>query len=396
MALITGGLGFLGAHVARLLVQQGCQVFALACRDSDLGRLRDALHLVTGDVLDGEQMADVVQGARPELCLHLAWYAEPGVYLSSPLNVQYIGASLHLATLLAGLLPISYAPHKVYAASYPPGVPATDITNHINAGRILVNYVGHGNTDQWGLWSGGSIYNLTNLPSLTNAHKLSVVTVGNCLNGYFAGPYVSVGEGFLGLANAGAVAAWAPADLGYTSGHSELLAAFYQAIFRDDQYAVGAAAVAAELAAYGRNSALGELVQSYILFGDPAMKLGIPTNYPYLVGVTPANGAPRVPPSQPIHVQFSKRMDPASVMLTVQGAPGATFTPVWNADNTAVDYSHPSLQSGQVTVTISGQDRLGNALGPGLTPTTWSFKVTQTLYLPVLRRRGAMLNRRRQ
>jgi nucleoside-diphosphate-sugar epimerase len=103
--LLTGATGFLGAHVARLLVQQGCQVFALARRGSDLGRLQDvhdALHLVTGDVLDGEQMAEVVQQARPELCLHLAWYAEPGVYLSSPLNVRYIGASLHLATLLAG------------------------------------------------------------------------------------------------------------------------------------------------------------------------------------------------------------------------------------------------------------------------------------------------------
>ena len=102
--LITGASGFLGSHVARLLVQEGNEVFALVRRESDLWRLRDvqdALHLVYGDVLDGEQMAAIVQQVRPELCLHLAWYAEPGVYLSSPLNIRYIGASLNLAMQLA-------------------------------------------------------------------------------------------------------------------------------------------------------------------------------------------------------------------------------------------------------------------------------------------------------
>jgi nucleoside-diphosphate-sugar epimerase len=102
--LLTGATGFLGAHVARLLVHEGCEVYATARPASNLGRLqevRDALHLVTGDLLDGEQMAEVVQTVQPELCLHLAWYAEPGVYLSSPLNIRYIGASLNLATQLA-------------------------------------------------------------------------------------------------------------------------------------------------------------------------------------------------------------------------------------------------------------------------------------------------------
>lgn len=102
--LITGASGFLGAHVARLLVQEGCAVFALVRRGSDLWRIhdvQDSLQLVYGDVLDGEQMATIVAQVRPELCLHLAWYAEPGVYLNSPLNIQYIGASLHLATKLA-------------------------------------------------------------------------------------------------------------------------------------------------------------------------------------------------------------------------------------------------------------------------------------------------------
>lgn len=98
--LIAGASGFLGAHVARLLVKEGCEVFALVRRGSDLWRIKDvqdSLQLVYGDVLDGEQMTTIIAEVRPECCLHLAWYAEPGVYLNSPLNVQYIGASLHLS-----------------------------------------------------------------------------------------------------------------------------------------------------------------------------------------------------------------------------------------------------------------------------------------------------------
>lgn len=102
--LLTGATGFLGAHVARLLASEGCQVFCLVRPESDLGRLagvRDHLQFVAGDVLDGPQVTAAVQQAQPELCLHLAWYAEPGVYLHSPRNVEYIGASLHLAARLA-------------------------------------------------------------------------------------------------------------------------------------------------------------------------------------------------------------------------------------------------------------------------------------------------------
>lgn len=102
--LLTGAAGFLGAHVARRLVQEGCQVFCLTRAASDLERLadlRDHLHLVVGNLLDEEGTARIVRQVRPELCLHLAWYAEPGLYLHSPVNVAYIGATLRLAQQLA-------------------------------------------------------------------------------------------------------------------------------------------------------------------------------------------------------------------------------------------------------------------------------------------------------
>jgi UDP-glucuronate decarboxylase len=102
--LLTGASGFVGSHVARHLVQEGHDVFALVREQSDLSRLegvQDAVHLVHGDLLDGDRIAAVVEQVHPDVCLHVAWYAEPGVYLHSPLNVHYISSSLHLATKLA-------------------------------------------------------------------------------------------------------------------------------------------------------------------------------------------------------------------------------------------------------------------------------------------------------
>jgi len=102
--LLTGASGFIGAALARLLVREGCQVFALVRPESDLWCIQDLrgqLHLLTGDLLSQEQVTDCLERSRPELCFHLAWYAEPGKYLSSPLNAAYLNASLFLASRLA-------------------------------------------------------------------------------------------------------------------------------------------------------------------------------------------------------------------------------------------------------------------------------------------------------
>jgi hypothetical protein len=102
--------------------------------------------------------------------------------------------------------------------------------------------------------------------------------VANCLNGFFVGPQtqISVAEAFLRLPKKGAIAVWAPTGLGYSSDQLLLMRAFYEAIFRDGQYALGAATTAAKLAAFAQNSLVGDLVKTYVLFGDPVLHVGIP------------------------------------------------------------------------------------------------------------------------
>jgi hypothetical protein len=228
--------------------------------------------------------------------------------------------------------------------------------------------------DKWGSWSGGRIFERADVTALNNTHKLPVVTIANCLNGYFAGKNVSMAEEFLLRNDKGAAAVWAASGLGYPSGHQALMGEFYEAIFQDDLY-LGAATTAAKIAAYTQSSFWGELVETFVLFGDPAMLLGIPVDSPYLESTIPADGAGEVPVDQDLQIVFSKSMDPATVSLSGQGTTGLTFTPSWNSDKNILNYAHhPNFGYGQtLTFTISGQDKLGNPLDPGLVPRTWSF-----------------------
>jgi len=177
---------------------------------------------------------------------------------------------------LASRLPSSYTANRIYAADYPPGDPRDDVINHINGGSVLVHYSGHGNVDRWGAWSGGRILNRSDVAALHNVGRLPVVSIATCLNGYFVSGNVSMAEEFLLQDDRGAAAVWADSGLGYPSGHRVLMAALYDAIFQDDLYTLGAATTAAKIAAYAQSGYGSEMVETYVLFGDPAMRLGLP------------------------------------------------------------------------------------------------------------------------
>jgi nucleoside-diphosphate-sugar epimerase len=106
--LLTGATGFIGAQAARSLIAQGAEVHALVREGADLSRIADLaprMTLIRGDLreLGSPRVRDPIARARPELCVHLAWYAVPGKYLTAPENLSLVGASLELAALVQAL-----------------------------------------------------------------------------------------------------------------------------------------------------------------------------------------------------------------------------------------------------------------------------------------------------
>ncbi len=179
---------------------------------------------------------------------------------------------------------------KVYVAGYPPGNPTDDILSTINAGVGFVNYAGHGEHNAWGLWQGNSrrIFTTDDVARLQNAGRLPVVTVGDCLNGFFTGPRdnPSLAEAFQRRPDGGAIAVWAPTGYGYPLGHQLLLEGFYRAMFRQGITRLGPATTAAKVAAYADSPFWGELIMTYVLFGDPATQVGLQSRSVFLPSVS--------------------------------------------------------------------------------------------------------------
>lgn len=285
-----------------------------------------------------------------------------------------------LSTKLAARLPFYYTSHHINVASYPPGDPAVELVNRMNSGAILVNYAGHGEYFGWGEWDQNqrTLFVNEDVAQLNNANHLPVITVANCLNGFFAGPKdrPSLAEVLQRYPNGGAIAIWAPTSLGYPSGHSLLMDAFYKAIFVEDQVALGAATTIASINLMGQSDFWQELVATYILFGDPATRLGIPPNYPYVKQTTPAQGAVDVALDQSVQVVFNKPMDRNTVNVS-SDAVDLSFVSTWDADSTILHLSTTGFTPGRHYIfELHGQDRQGNSIGPGVALNPWSFTVT--------------------
>jgi nucleoside-diphosphate-sugar epimerase len=103
--LLTGATGFIGSHIARVLLSDGCDVFAVVRTGSQFWRISDVaskLHLVRCSLLDFEELDAQLARIQPDLCIHSAWCTVPGEYLKDQSNVSLLTASLHLASRLAG------------------------------------------------------------------------------------------------------------------------------------------------------------------------------------------------------------------------------------------------------------------------------------------------------
>jgi hypothetical protein len=86
-------------------------------------------------------------------------------------------------------------------------------------------------------------------------------------------PCVEPVETIVRLPNAGAVASWSPTGKGVATGHEDMWIAFYEAVFLQGITEIGPATNQAKQVLYNSDSLFKDLIDTYILFGDPAMAL---------------------------------------------------------------------------------------------------------------------------
>lgn len=95
--LVTGGTGFLGRVLVRQALGCGMEVAVLTRSVPCVGDQR--IRWIPGTLSSPDWTA--VQEWQPEVCVHAAWIATPGVYLQSPENDGWADSSFHFLTRLS-------------------------------------------------------------------------------------------------------------------------------------------------------------------------------------------------------------------------------------------------------------------------------------------------------
>lgn len=140
----------------------------------------------------------------------------------------------------------------------------------LNEGQALVSYFGHGSVTQWGKDNLFTVKDGEALPARAGA--LPVVLNFTCLTGLFTHPKVqSLTETLLWQPDAGAVAVLAPTSLTLGSDQSFLSAALVQEYLANPTERLGDLVLKAWQAVPADSSSARDVLQTFLLFGDPAL-----------------------------------------------------------------------------------------------------------------------------
>jgi len=161
------------------------------------------------------------------------------------------------------LLPQSLTITKILQGSDPNA--AADFLAAFNSGRGLVNFAGHGSTEVWD----GGLFSSTAAGTVTNGSATPFVISMTCLNGYFQDVFTfSLAKALLQSSGGGAVGVWASSSLTDSGPQATLNQSMIGALFGHASMTIGDAAVAAK-----KTVTDPDVRKSWMLFGDPAMKL---------------------------------------------------------------------------------------------------------------------------
>jgi hypothetical protein len=138
-------------------------------------------------------------------------------------------------------------------------------------GRLLVLYAGHASQHQWGA---ENFLHYDQAGELLNQGRLPVLLSMTCFTAAFHMPGLeALDEALLRVTGGGAAAAWGSTGLGIARGHAQLAEGFFKSVLTEGDGELGLATLAGKLQLAANQPAFGDLIDTYILLGDPAMRL---------------------------------------------------------------------------------------------------------------------------
>ncbi len=172
-------------------------------------------------------------------------------------------------------IPLPYTTTTAYYSGTNVAAFRTQLVEQINNGYLFVNYIGHAGIDIWG---NAAFYRSSEIAQLSNAPHYPIMLPMTCYTGFYHDPFTtSLAEQELLQPNGGAVASWSPSGLGIATGHDVLNRTLYSTVFNQGFRRLGPATSAAKLALFSANSGALDLIDTYTIFGDPALTIPLPS-----------------------------------------------------------------------------------------------------------------------
>lgn len=149
-----------------------------------------------------------------------------------------------------------------------------------NDRAVYLQWFGHASRFRWG---SVSMFNIFDPPNLAPNTQLPLTAHYSCWTGYFvnlANNWQSMAEQLLIQPGRGSIADFAPSGLHIGSALLDLNRGLVLALFRDRIREVGDAATQAKLYFFANTSAWHDVIDTQVLFGDPALRLRVPATPP--------------------------------------------------------------------------------------------------------------------
>jgi uncharacterized repeat protein (TIGR01451 family) len=205
---------------------------------------------------------------------------------------QNIGADFTTeASIGSAALPASTTVTKILADGQDPATVQQQILTALNDGALIVNYTGHGSEEQW---SFVDLFDNSSATSLANGDRLPVYLLMACLNGLFDDVYAtSLSTSILLAPSGGAVAVWASSGFTEAAPQASMDQSLLHILVANPSISIGRAILQAKSGITDQ-----DVRRTWILFGDPAMRIPWPATAPQRISPGPRLGVPGRAPSR--------------------------------------------------------------------------------------------------